>query len=47
MTTGFQQQKPLVNFSFPRAEPQPQTVGKKLEPAKDVPKPRPERRTFR
>lgn len=45
MTTGFQQQQ--VNFTFPKAAPLPQTVGKRLDPPKDAPKAPAERRSFR
>jgi hypothetical protein len=47
MTTGFQQQAPLVNFCFPRHVATPQQVGRKLEtkaPAEQRPS---EPRTFK
>jgi hypothetical protein len=45
MTTGFQQQQPLVNFSFPKTATTQHQVGKKLAPK---PNPRPaEPRTFK
>jgi hypothetical protein len=47
MTTGFQQQQQQVNFSFPKAAPQPQVIGQKLEPTKQAPKSPAERRSFR
>lgn len=32
MTTGFQQQKPSVNFCVPKSAALPQQVGRKLKP---------------
>ena len=50
MTTGFQQQKPSVNYSIPKSAAQPHQVGKKLVTGETraSPLPRPtEPRTFR
>jgi hypothetical protein len=47
MTTGFQHQAPLVNFSIPKSAVSQHPVGKKVEGKPEEQLARPEPRTFK